>query len=109
MQVVDSTVVFCRVVSGVVSVPGKIEKARRKPCFIEPFGNEFFLYDGQTGHAVFRLKDRSVEACRGIGFYLSAPGDNDVFAEQVAFSPLDGAGLNISPVFGPQGKPGAGL
>ena len=33
LQIVDSAVVFCQVVGGVGSVPGEIEKARRKPCF----------------------------------------------------------------------------
>ena len=109
LQVVDSVGVFCRVVGGVASVPGEIEKARRKPCFIESFGYEFFLYDGQSGHAVFRLEGSSVESCRRIGFDLPASGDNNVFAGQVAFSPFNGAGLDVSSVFGPQGEPGAGL
>ena len=75
LQIVDSAVVFCQVVGGVGSVPGEIEKARRKPCFIEPFCNEFFLYDGQAGYAVFRLEGSSVESCRRISFNLSASGD----------------------------------
>ena len=75
LQIVDSAVVFCQVVGGVGSVPGEIEKARRKPCFIESFGYEFFLYDGQSGHAVFRLEGSSVESCRRISFNLSASGD----------------------------------
>ena len=43
LQIVDSAVVFCQVVGGVGSVPGEIEKARRKPCFIESFGYESFF------------------------------------------------------------------
>ena len=43
LQIVDSAVVFCQVVGGVGSVPVEIEKARRKPCFIESFGYESFF------------------------------------------------------------------
>lgn len=57
-----------------------------------------FLYDGQSGHAVFRLEGSSVESCRRIGFDLPASGDNNVFAGQVAFSPFNGAGLDVSSV-----------
>ena len=50
LQIVDSAVVFCQVVGGVGSVPGEIEKARRKPCF-SPSAMNPFLYDGLVSPA----------------------------------------------------------
>lgn len=98
LQIGQRAVALRRIVLFIASVLRKEEKSGRQSRFVDSFGDELFLHDGQSHHAVFGCENHAISSGRSKRSQTLTSWDDDILALQDATRPFDSAGLYIAAI-----------